>query len=150
MHLLNYKQVPLGMQRSPFRSSERGPGKQVTFFVDLALPRSVQEARTKSPKTAASTRDGGCAPRAQVVSSIAFPPPSFQHYTPAFLSASLWPCHITARLIVAQHAFAIKVARLRSVAQSRSVLPLTIQIQIPLPFATSLSVPRLSISPTSS
>ncbi|KAG6367647.1 hypothetical protein INS49_001840 [Diaporthe citri] len=48
------------------------------------------------------------------------------------------------------HAFAIKVARLRSVAQSRSVLQLTIQIQIPLPLATSLPVPRLSISPTSS
>lgn len=122
----------------------------LTFLVDFALPRLVQEARTKSPKTAALNRDGGCAPRAQVVSSIAFPLPSSWHHTSASLSASSWPCHNTARLIVAQHAFAITVARLRTVAQSRSVLQLTIQIQIPLPLATSLPVPRLSISPTSS
>lgn len=61
-------------RRSSFRTLEHGLCKQVTFLVDLALPRSVQEARTKSPKTAASNRNGGCAPLAQTVFSIA---PSF-------------------------------------------------------------------------
>lgn len=62
----------------------------------------------------------------------------------------LRPANLPARPIASQHAFAIKVARIRSVAQSRSVLQLAIQIQIPLPLATPLTVSRLSISTTSS
>lgn len=142
-------------RRSSFRTLEHGLCKQVTFLVDLALPRSVQEARTKSPKTAASNRDGGCAPLAQTVFSIA---PSFAIFLASHACISvcifsdLSHRHIVARLIGTQHAFAIKVAvaRLRSVAQSRPVLQLAIQIQIPLPLETSLAIPRLSIPPTSS
>lgn len=123
----------------------------VTFLVDLALPGSVQGARTKSPKTAFEPRRQLCPSGA---SRLQHRPFSCTLSGVACLHFSVCIFLILShhrRLIGTQHAFAIEVAvaRLRSVAQSRSVLQLTIQIQIPVPIATSLSVPRHSISSTS-